>query len=118
MHRIVTCILRKRKKVFPIVLFEIDECPKHFVDRPVDPLGLSIRLWVVRGGHRHGGESLPELGSELGVPVGNDALAHAMVFEHSVHVQVSHVTCSVGLACRTCVTPQSVRVWSPCQQTP
>jgi len=87
--------LSYRQPFVPIVLALIYEESQELLDFLIDPLCMTIGLWVVSGGchdpdFQQLAEAAHEIRHELGPSVANDLLRESMVFPNMVSEQPSY----------------------------
>ena len=97
--------LRQGEEVRPVVLLLIDEYPKVLLQFLIDPLRLSITLWVIGCGGRYLNPKymvqLPsELCYELRTLVGDYLVGYAMEFPNMLDEQSGRTCCRQSGECR------------------
>ena len=105
MDVVVILEFRQREEVRPVVLSLIDEYPKVLLQFLIDPLRLSITLWVIGCGGRYLNPEYTvqfpsEFCYELQTSVGDYFAGYAMEFPNMLDEQPGHTCCQQSGECR------------------
>ena len=105
MDVVVILEFRQGEEVHPVILSLIDKYPKVLLQFLIDPLHLSIPLWVIgHGGHylnpKHTVQFPSELCYELRSSVGDYFAGYAMEFPNVLDKQSGHACCRQSGECR------------------